>query len=56
MAYGTGMVIATSEPDKVLAEAASFGMPARAIGEITDQPGIRIQNRGSQQREAWLTF
>lgn len=53
---GAGMVIATSEPDRVLAEAESHGLTAQAIGQITDEPGIRIKNRGAVQDEEWLTF
>lgn len=53
---GSGMVIATPEPEKVLAEAENYGLQAQAIGEVTDEPGLRIRNRGSQQSEEWLTF
>lgn len=53
---GSGMVIATSEPEKVLAEAQSFGLSAQTIGEVTDEPGIRIKNRGAIQEKEWLTF
>lgn len=53
---GSGMVIATSEPEKVLAEAATNGVIAKAIGQMTDEPGIRIKNRGAEQKEEWLTF
>lgn len=53
---GSGMVIATSEPEKVLAEAENFGLSAQTIGQVTDEPGIRIKNRGAIQDEKWLTF
>ena len=53
---GAGMVITTSEPEKVLAEAESFGLSAQTIGQVTDEPGIRIKNRGAIQDEEWLTF
>jgi phosphoribosylaminoimidazole (AIR) synthetase len=53
---GPGMVIVTPEPEKVLAEAEFSGLQAKAIGEVTDEPGIRIRNRGAQQSEEWLTF
>ncbi len=49
---GPGMIVATTEPDKVLAEADG----AKVIGRITDEPGIRIKNRGAVQNEEWLTF
>lgn len=50
------MVIATSEPEKVLAEAQSFGLSAQTIGQVTDEPGISIKNRGAIQDAEWLTF
>jgi len=53
---GTGMVVITPEPDKVLAEAKRHNISAQAIGHVTDQSGIRIKNRGVQQRAEWLTF
>lgn len=53
---GPGMVIATSEPEKVLAEAESFGLAAQTIGQVTDEPGIRIKNRGAVQDSEWLYF
>jgi phosphoribosylformylglycinamidine cyclo-ligase len=53
---GVGMVVATSEPEKVLAEAESHGLTAQAIGQVSDEPGIRIKNRGAVQDEEWLTF
>ncbi len=53
---GSGMVIATPEPEKVLAEAAQAGVVAQAIGQVTDEPGIRIKNRGAVQNEEWLSF
>ena len=53
---GTGMVIATPEPAKVLAEAENNGLVAKAIGQVTDEPGIRIKNRGAVQDVEWLSF
>lgn len=53
---GPGMVIATPEPEKVLAEAEEFGLDAQTIGQVTDEPGIRIKNRGAVQQEEWLAF
>ncbi len=53
---GAGMVIATPEPEKVLAEAELQGITAQPIGHVTDEPGIRIQNRGAVQDEEWLSF
>jgi phosphoribosylaminoimidazole (AIR) synthetase len=53
---GPGMVIATPEPEKVLAEAQSQGIVAKEIGQVTDEPGIRIRNRGANQHEEWVNF
>ncbi len=53
---GPGMVIATPEPEKVLGEAENHGLQARAIGQVTDEPGIRIKNSGALASEEWLTF
>lgn len=53
---GPGMVIATPEPEKVLAEAQAQGITAQTIGQVTDEPGIRIKNRGVVQDEEWLIF
>ena len=53
---GSGMVVVTSEPEKVLAAAEASGVAAKAIGHVTDEPGIRIKNRGATQQEEWLTF
>ncbi len=53
---GPGMVIATSEPEKVLTTAQNHGLEAHAIGQVTEEPGIRIRNRGSVQNEEWLNF
>lgn len=53
---GPGMVVATPEPDKVIAEAEHQGKEAQLIGEVTREPVIRIRNKGVQSREAWLDF
>jgi phosphoribosylformylglycinamidine cyclo-ligase len=53
---GPGMIVATPEPGKVLAEAEAQGIVAQQIGQVTDEPGIRIRNRGAQAREEWLSF
>jgi phosphoribosylaminoimidazole (AIR) synthetase len=53
---GPGMVIATPEPEKVLAESKAQGIVAQAIGQVTDEPGIRIKNRGAMQQVEWLSF
>lgn len=53
---GPGMIIATPEPDKVLAEAKLQGITAQVIGEVTSKPGIRIANRAANRDADWLTF
>jgi phosphoribosylformylglycinamidine cyclo-ligase len=54
---GPGMIVATSEPQKVLTQAGKYeGISAQVIGQVTEEPGIRIKNRGAQQRLEWLTF
>lgn len=53
---GPGMVIATPEPERVIAEALLRGIEAKEIGYITEKPGIKIKNRGAQQQQEWLKF
>ncbi|MBI2445584.1 hypothetical protein HYV43_04310 [Candidatus Micrarchaeota archaeon] len=40
---GNGMLIVTSEPDKVLAQAKKMNLEAKVAGAVTDKPGISIQ-------------
>lgn len=53
---GPGMIVATTEPEKVLAEAGEHGVGAQVVGYVSDEPGIRIKNSGAVQGEEWLTF
>lgn len=53
---GPGMIVATPEPSKVMAEAEAQGFEAQQIGVITDRPEIRIRNRGANRQEEWLLF
>jgi phosphoribosylformylglycinamidine cyclo-ligase len=53
---GPGMVVATSEPEIVIAEAELHGVKAKAIGRITEESGIRIKNAGAVQDEEYLVF
>lgn len=53
---GPGMVVVTTEPEKVIAETGRHNIGAQQIGQITDQPGIRIKNMGAVQNEEWLEF
>jgi phosphoribosylformylglycinamidine cyclo-ligase len=53
---GPGMIIATPNPDKVLEFAKEYGLRAQRIGEITEEPGIRIKNKGAQQQKEYLIF
>lgn len=53
---GPGMIIASPEPEKVLAVAQEYGIAAQTVGQVTAKPGIRIRNRGAVQDEEWLNF
>lgn len=53
---GPGMVVATTEPEKVISEANKQGKDAKIIGQVTDEPGIRIKNKGANQESEWLVF
>jgi phosphoribosylaminoimidazole (AIR) synthetase len=54
---GPGGVIATPEPQKVLSHLHESGLEgAKVIGQITDEPGIRLKNKGAKQDEEWLYF
>lgn len=53
---GPGMVIASSEPEKVLTLAEERGVSAQAIGHVTDQPGMRIRNMGANAESEYLEF
>ncbi len=53
---GVGMVVATSEPEKVLQEAKDFGLTAQNIGTVTEDEGILIKNCGAQQKSQWVRF
>jgi len=53
---GPGMVIATPEPENVIAAALAEGVAAQRIGEVIREPEIRIKNRGILRDEAWLRF
>jgi phosphoribosylformylglycinamidine cyclo-ligase len=53
---GPGMIIATPQPEQVMVEARKRGIAAKNIGVVTEEPGIRIKNMGTQQVEEYLTF
>lgn len=53
---GSGMIIVTPEPKKVLAEAEAHGLIAQEIGVVSEDPKIKIQNRGARQEDEWLIF
>lgn len=48
---GPGMVIATPEPEVVVAEAKRMGFAPKVIGEVTRSPGIVIANRGARSND-----
>lgn len=53
---GSGMAVATPQPEEVLEVARARGIAAQAIGTVTKTPGIRIRNQGVRQDSAWLDF
>ncbi len=53
---GTGLVGITAEPDRMIEVAAEFGIEARQIGRVTNQPAIRIKSQGVMQEGEWLVF
>jgi phosphoribosylformylglycinamidine cyclo-ligase len=53
---GQGILVVTSEPDKVLAEAEQRGISAQLAGEITAEEGIHAKSQGALQNGQWLTF
>ncbi len=53
---GPGMVIATPQPEKILEAAEARGVDAKEIGIVTQNPGIRIANRGAAGDGKWLEF
>jgi phosphoribosylformylglycinamidine cyclo-ligase len=53
---GPGMILATMEPTRVLEHAHSWGLQAKLIGHVTEEPGIRIKNCGVQEEAEWLEF
>lgn len=53
---GPGMVVVTTEPEKVIRQAARHGIGAQAIGFVDDKPGIRIKNMGAEREQEWLDF
>lgn len=52
---GQGMAIVTSEPSYVMETAASHGIDAKEIGEVTKEPGIRLLTKGNKPNK-WLEF
>lgn len=53
---GPGMIIATPGPDKVLDAAEAHGVAAKEIGRLTEDPSIRIRNKGFRHDSEWLEF
>lgn len=47
---GQGMLLITPDPETVMAVAAQHGIRAQVIGEVTPQPGIRLQSQGYFER------
>ncbi|MBN2111845.1 hypothetical protein JW707_01970 [Candidatus Woesearchaeota archaeon] len=53
---GQGGIVITTELDKVIEIAASHGIDAKIIGQVTEQKGIRIKNNGYHKKEEVLDF
>ena len=53
---GQGMVVATPEPDHVIALAGTFDIEAKAIGTVTPEPGISLKSYGAFNTENILMF
>lgn len=53
---GSGMIVATPEPDATLAHLHSKGIVSKMVGHVTEKPGMRIKNRGAVQNQEWLVF
>jgi phosphoribosylformylglycinamidine cyclo-ligase len=52
---GPGAVVATNNSERVIELAAEEGIEgAKEMGYVTDEPGIRVKNRGVVQNEEWL--
>ena len=53
---GQGMIIATTEPDKVQEYAAKHNIESRNAGEIMQEPGIVIKSKGVKSEGRYLHF
>lgn len=53
---GNGMVIITTEPEKVITIAKSHNIEAKIIGKTTKEKGIKIKNQGFFKEEEILEF
>jgi len=51
-----GLIIATPDPQQVIDVASEYQIEAKRIGHVTEDPGIRISNRGAYRKEEVLTF
>lgn len=46
---GQGMIVATPEPEAVIAVANEHGIQAKRVGVVSDRPGIRISSRAADE-------
>ena len=53
---GTGMVIATTQPYKVMKLAEQNGIYSQRIGQVVHSDVISINSRGSEKPGEWLNF
>jgi phosphoribosylformylglycinamidine cyclo-ligase len=43
---GQGMLVVTTEPERVISIVKKYGIDAKEVGRITQEKGIRIANKG----------
>ncbi len=53
---GNGMLIVTSEPDKVVDISKKYDVDARIVGQITSDKTIKIKNKGFFKEKEYLEF
>lgn len=53
---GQGLAIITPEPEKVIAEAAKFGINAKLAGKVTEEKVIRIKSKGINKEGKEIVF
>ena len=49
MEYGQGLAIITPEPEKVISEAAKFGIRGKIAGKVIEEKKIKIKSHSSSE-------